>query len=79
MPRALAITLGKDFFRKILKISLPRVREEALGKGFFKKNKKKLFAEGRPSAKKPPTAPAPDGFFSLPRAVLALGKDPFAV
>ena len=89
---------------------MPRAREEALGKGFFKKNKKNylptllragprqrfkknkkiylprvgprqtnskknhFFAEGGPSAKKPPTAPAPDGLFSLPRAVLALGK-----
>ena len=60
-------------FLKILKISLPRVREEALGKSFLKKIKKFIcrgsalgkqiqknhfFAEGRPSAKKPPTAPA---------------------
>ena len=33
LPRALAIALGKDFF-KILKISLPRAREQALDKGF---------------------------------------------
>ena len=51
MLRALAIALGKDFFGKILKISLPRAREEALGKGFLKKIKK-LFSEGRPSANK---------------------------
>ena len=31
------------FFLKILKISLPRAREQALGKGFKKKFKKKLF------------------------------------
>ena len=72
MSRALAIALGKVFFGKILKISLPRAREEALGKKNSKKNH--FFAEGGPSAKKPPTAPARDGFFSLPRAVLALGK-----
>ena len=52
LPRALAIALGKDFFGKILKISLSRARERALGKGFFKKKIKKnyFFAEGRPSA-----------------------------
>ena len=44
-----------------------------------KLKKNHFFAEGGPSAKKPPTALAPDGLFSLPRAVLALGKDPFAV
>ena len=37
LPRALAIALGKDFFGKILKISLPRAREEALGKKIQKK------------------------------------------
>ena len=47
-------------------------RGPALGKKNSKKNH--FFAEGRPSAKKPRTAPARDGFFSLPRAVLALGK-----
>ena len=49
--RALAIALGKDFFLKILKISLPRAREQALGKGFKKIQKNYFFAEGRPSAK----------------------------
>jgi len=53
LPRALAIALGKDFFGKLLNITLPRARDEALGKSFF------FFAEGRPSAKKLPTAPVP--------------------
>ena len=57
------------FLKKIKKFIC---RGSALGKQIQKKNH--FFAEGRPSAKKPPTAPAPDGFFSLPRAVLALGK-----
>jgi hypothetical protein len=35
LPRALAIALGKEFLEKILKISLPRARNEALGKVFF--------------------------------------------
>jgi len=35
LPRALAIALGKYFFLKILNISLPRARDEALGIGLF--------------------------------------------
>ena len=83
LPRALAIALGKVFFGKILKISLPRAREEALGKGFWKKIKK-IICRGSALGKQikktiflprvGPTAPASDGFFSLPRAVLALDK-----
>jgi len=42
LSRALPITLDKDFFRKILNISLPRARDEALGEVFFNK----IFAEG---------------------------------
>jgi len=76
LPRAFA--LGKDFFGKNPENFF------AEGQGFLKKNKKNylpragprqkkfkknhFFAEGRPSAKKPPTAPARDGFFSLPSA-----------
>ena len=41
LPRAQAIALGKDFFKKILTISLPRAREQALGKG-LKKFKKTI-------------------------------------
>ena len=57
LPRAMTKALGKEgsfaegpsnsprqrFFLKILKISLPRAREQALGKGFLKKIQKKLF------------------------------------
>jgi hypothetical protein len=35
LPRALTIALIKEFLERILKISLPRARNEALGKGFF--------------------------------------------
>ena len=52
LPRAQAIALGKDFFeKKILTISLPRAREQALGKGLKKIQKNHFFAEGWPSAK----------------------------
>jgi hypothetical protein len=46
---------AKFFFKKIKKL-LCRGSREALGKEFFKKH---VFAEGWPSAKKPPTVPAP--------------------
>jgi len=39
------------FWKKILTISLPRAREQALGKGLKKFKKNHFFAEGRPSAK----------------------------
>jgi len=39
------------FWKKILTISLPRAREQALGKGLKKIQKNHFFAEGRPSAK----------------------------
>jgi hypothetical protein len=35
LPRALTIALGKEFLERILKISLPRARNETLGKDFF--------------------------------------------
>ena len=57
-------------FKKKIKTFI--CRGSALGKQIQKKIH--FFAEGRPSAKKPPTAPASDGVFSLPRAILALGK-----
>ena len=51
LPRASSLALGKEIFRIFLKKkTLPRAIARALGKGFF--FKKKLFTEGRPSAKK---------------------------
>ena len=42
---------AKVFLGKILKISLPRAREEALGKGFLKKNKKIYLPRAGPRQK----------------------------